>query len=104
MPRNPTMLPRCYCHTLRQPLLHAPLILLGPVEGSCQALAAWPSHETAAGVGLARLLVEHLAGQTEVIALVHQGVQLLTSPQHAVNGLVQHNLGLVCGGPGMHRS
>jgi hypothetical protein len=53
-------------------------------------------HETAAAVCLACLLVEHLASKAQVIGLVYKCVKLLSSPQHAVNGLVQHNLGLVC--------
>ena len=53
------------------------------------------SHHLAAGVGLAGLLVEHLAGHGEVTGFVDQAVQLLPPLQHALNGLVQDDLGLV---------
>lgn len=54
--------------------------------------ARCPSHELAARVGLPGLLVEHLAGQTQVVALLHQRVQLLAALEHRVNGLVQDDL------------
>mmetsp|Transcript_1911 Transcript_1911/g.8000 ORF Transcript_1911/g.8000 Transcript_1911/m.8000 type:complete len:264 (+) Transcript_1911:1099-1890(+) len=53
------------------------------------------SHHGAALVLFLRLLVEHLRGEGEVGGLVHQVVQLLPPRQHGVDGLVQHDLGLV---------
>ena len=44
---------------------------------------------------LAHLLVEHLAGHAEVLALADEGVQLLPALQHALYGAVQHHLRLV---------
>lgn len=42
-----------------------------------------------------QLTIEHLALRTQPITLRHQVINLLASLQHALNGLVQHNLRLV---------
>lgn len=46
-------------------------------------------------MGWAYLCVEHLALGAQAIALLHEAVELLSSLQHALNGLVQHDLGLI---------
>lgn len=52
-------------------------------------------HNDTTGVCLLCLFVEHLGAGRQGLALVNQGVQLLTSFQHTLNGLVQDNFGLV---------
>lgn len=44
---------------------------------------------------MGRHTVEHFALSAQTIALRHQIINLLSSLQHALDGLVQHNLGLV---------
>lgn len=53
-----------------------------------EAKVAWPLHEAATGICLSGLFVEHLAGHAEVIAALHEGVELFSSLQHAFNGLM----------------
>ena len=43
----------------------------------------------------AHLLIKHLALCTQPVAFLYESINLLASLQHALNSLVQHNLGLV---------
>ena len=52
-------------------------------------------HEAATRVCLSSLLVEHLAGHAEVIAPFHESVKLFSPLKHALDRLMQHNLGII---------
>jgi len=53
------------------------------------------SHNHATRILLLRLLVEHLTLSTQAIRLSDQTVDLLASFQHALDRLMQHDLGLI---------